>query len=100
MANSAVAPGSSSNDGSGYANWFSGEPNGDGSHSTVGRFDPSIGWNDEGDLSFIQGYIIEWDSIGVSEPTAFALLALGLFQIIVARRRRAGRATVVGTWFR
>jgi hypothetical protein len=79
----------SENGGPRYANWFSGEPNGDGLHSTIGRFDPFIGWNDEGDLSFIRGYVVEWETNNVEEPGWYSLIALlaGLSAIMLGRRR-------------
>ncbi|MCP5524142.1 MAG: hypothetical protein H7A46_21600 [Verrucomicrobiales bacterium] len=64
-------PISGANRGPTYANWlqtFSFEPSGDGAFLGVGLYNfwgPSptslFGWNDEGNLRLIGGYVLEWD---------------------------------------
>lgn len=46
-----------------YSNWLDGEPNDAGSgesYLTTGLFN-GFGWNDEGNLGLIGGFIVEWD---------------------------------------
>jgi hypothetical protein len=75
-----------------YTNWAAGEPNDTGSiyseleqHLTIGRFsDDPLGWNDEGNLSLINGFIVEY----VPEPASMVALSVGLAGLIGLRRRR------------
>ena len=72
------------NNGSGYANWYSGEPNDSPiedaehnteNHLTVGRFG-GLGWNDyDTPLTSVYGYIIEYDGAADITPPQIASLA-------------------------
>jgi hypothetical protein len=70
-----------------YANWLGGEPNnvGGGEGHLAIDLRANFGWNDEGNLGGIWGYVVEYD---VPEPTTLALLGLGLAGIGFTRRRR------------
>lgn len=53
----------------GYTNWLEGEPNDAGgaeSHLAIGLFNLD-GWNDEGNLDGIWGYVVEWDGVVPAE---------------------------------
>ena len=53
-----------------YSNWLSPEPNNAGSgekHLGVGLFG-QFGWNDEGNLGLIGGYVVEYDTPTVIDP--------------------------------
>ncbi len=75
-----------------YANWSSGEPNdayGAASEQHLG-LNWSAGWNDEGNLGNIAGYVIEYDTHTINdvpEPTIMLLLGLGLIGVAGARRK-------------
>ena len=84
----AIAP---TNAGPGYANWLGGEPNNVGAAGedflAVGLFN-QFGWNDEGNLGLISGYIVEWDRVPVPEPSALAIFAIALAGLGFMMRRR------------
>ena len=70
-----------------YANWLGGEPNNVGigeAHLAIGIRN-QFGWNDEGNLSGIHGYVVEWD---VPEPGALMLVGVGVVGLTVSRRRQ------------
>jgi hypothetical protein len=71
----------------GYTNWSPGEPNdfyGPGSeqHVAIGLHSPAS-WNDEGNLNYIRGFVVE-----VPEPASMVALSVGLAGLIGLRRRR------------
>lgn len=81
-----------------YASWNSGEPNdayGPGSEQYLGLHFGAGGFNDEGNLNNIAGFVIEYDPgtiidvpIGVPDGGATAaLLALGVAGIALVRRK-------------
>ena len=91
------------NSGSGYANWLSGEPNdyyGAGSENWLAvNLRGAFGWNDEGNLGGIAGYVVEYDgaarllgevgAIALREPGTLMLLAIGFAVIALLRRRKS-----------
>ncbi|MFT5542937.1 MAG: hypothetical protein ACI96N_002142 [Arenicella sp.] len=72
----------------GYTNWYVNEPNnlgGNEAFAAMGLFG-SHQWNDEGNLTGIGGYIVEY---AVPAPGAAALFFLGLAGLSFARRKKA-----------
>ncbi len=54
-----IAP---TNAGPGYANWSGGEPNNSGGNeSELATGHGNSAWNDQGNLGYVEGYIVEWD---------------------------------------
>lgn len=82
------------NAGPNYANWLGGEPNDlDGiennreNHLAI-RLRGNFGWNDEGNLGNIVGYVVEYEA--VPEPASLAIFGIGGLGMIAGgiRRRR------------
>lgn len=66
-------PGSNSDPGVGYRNWQDGEPNNQGGneeHLAIGLND-NPGWNDEGNLGNIDGFVVECDSLNNNGAVVF-----------------------------
>jgi len=66
-------PGSNSDPSVGYRNWQDGEPNNQGGneeHLAIGLND-NPGWNDEGNLGNIDGFVIECDSLNNNGAVVF-----------------------------
>jgi hypothetical protein len=75
----------------GYTNWLSGEPNdyyGAGSEQYLAiGLSPIYGWNDEGNLGNVAGYVVEYEA--VPEPGTLSLVGLGLASVLRSRRKKA-----------
>lgn len=75
-----------------YANWSGGEPNdayGPASEQFMG-LNWNQGWNDEGNLGNIAGYVIEYDPDTINdvpEPATILLLGFGLMGVANLRRK-------------
>ena len=76
----------------GYTNWAGGEPNdvGGGEGFLAIGLNGLFGWNDEGNLGGIGGYVVEY-SLPVPEPTTVTLLGLGVVSLAALRRRKSGK---------
>jgi len=90
----------------GYTNWASGEPNDAPSldednqenylqyfkvGNNGGNPTPGDTWNDIPDYDQVKGYVIEWDSNPIPEPTTIVLMScglLGLLSIGIRQRRK------------
>ena len=81
------------NAGPGYANWLASEPNnlGGAENWLAVHLNGNFGWNDEGNLGGIAGYVVEYDSrtISLREPGTVLLLAIGLALVVILRRRKS-----------
>jgi hypothetical protein len=75
----------------GYSNWLGGEPNdnyGPGSEQYLGLgLNGAFGWNDEGALSLIYGYVVEYERAGVPEGAAGLAGILAIVGLFAAHRR-------------
>jgi len=81
-----------------YTNWNGGEPNdayGSASEQYMGLNWGAGGWNDEGYLPYITGYVIEYDpttinDVSVPEPEILMSLGLSLLGLAgIARKKRS-----------
>jgi hypothetical protein len=73
-----------------YANWLVGEPNdfyglASEQYLAIG-LGGAFGWNDEGAIGNISGYVVEYN---VPEPGTLSLVGLGLASLAARRRRKA-----------
>jgi len=95
---------SGNNSGSGYANWLPNEPNnvGGAENWLAVHLRGGFGWNDEGNLGGIAGYVVEYDyasasvqgnpgpiTIALREPGTILLLAIGFALLVILRRRKS-----------
>jgi PEP-CTERM motif-containing protein len=78
-----------------FANWSGGEPNdfyGPASEQYLG-LNFGTGWNDEGNLSLITGYVIEYDPNTINdvvpEPISLTLVGTGILGLVARHRRRS-----------
>jgi VPDSG-CTERM motif len=75
-----------------YTNWAGGEPNdaygaGSEQHLGVGYFGAGSGWNDEGALANLRGYVIEYEASSVPDSgTSAALLGFAMLGLWGAQR--------------
>jgi hypothetical protein len=75
----------------GYSNWLGGEPNdayGAGAEQYLGLgLGGAFGWNDEGALGNITGYVVEYERSAVPEGTAGLAGILAIVGLFAAHRR-------------
>ena len=87
----------------GYANWLPHEPNdfsGTGSENWLAvHLNGAFGWNDEGNLGGIAGYVVEYEYetgsptdsgiVSLREPGTLLLLVIGFTLVVILRRRKS-----------
>lgn len=76
----------------GYQNWQSGEPNDYFGSATeqylgLGLYRETGGWNDEGNVGLIAGYLVEYERSGVPEGAAGLAGIVAIVGLLAAHRR-------------